>query len=440
MKSFRLAAAITLLVSLTAVAHEKPASVVDAGHLYAPSVLPDRVILTLSGDSAHTQDVSWRTNSTVEQAFVEYAVATGGPYFVKNAARIPATTNPFRSDLGPCHLHTARMGGLTPATRYVYRVGDGKNWSEWFQFSTASEDATPFRFIYFGDAQNDLRSMWSRVIREAQADAPHASFMLHAGDLVNRANRDAEWGEWFGGGGWLNAMMPSLATPGNHEYSRLGGIGPKQLSTHWQPTFAFPENGPEGNEALRETVYWIDYQGVRFISLNSNEQQEAQVPWLEQVLANNPCRWTILTFHHPIYSTASGRDNARIRELWKPLIDKYRVDLVLQGHDHSYGRTGLDVPENLDNGMRMQKQGTVYVVSVSGPKQYSLDRRELFQRAGSGVQLYQIIDIDGDRLTYRAHLANGTLYDGFELIKQPGEANQLIEQIPSTPEARKPQP
>ena len=31
----------------------------------------------------------------------------------------------------------------------------------------------------------------------------------------------------------------------------------------------------------KETGYYIDYQGVRFISLDSNKEREKQVPWLE---------------------------------------------------------------------------------------------------------------------------------------------------------------
>jgi hypothetical protein len=33
------------------------------------------------------------------------------------------------------------------------------------------------------------------------------------------------------------------------------------------------------------------------------------------------------------------------------------------------------------------------------------------------IQLYQIITVDGGRLSYRAHAADGTLYDSFELRK-----------------------
>jgi hypothetical protein len=307
----------------------------------------------------------------------------------------------------------------------VYRVGDGVNWSEWFQFQTASSDPEPFSFIYFGDAQNDLKSLWSRVIREAYSDAPKARFIVHAGDLINRANRDEEWGEWFRGGGWVNGMVPSIPSPGNHEYES-DAKKTRRLSRHWRPQFTLPEHGPEG---LAETVYYLDYQGVRIVSLNSNEGQERQVAWLEQVLGNNPNKWTILTFHHPIYSTAKGRDNAGLRRLWQPVFDKFRVDLVLQGHDHAYGRSGLLTAENLPTGanVRDQKTGTVYVVSVSGPKLYRLERMPWMQKAAEDTQLYQIISVNGDRLHYEARTALGERFDVFELRKQQNGTNLLLE-------------
>ena len=63
-----------------------------------------------------------------------------------------------------------------------------------------------------------------------------------------------------------------------------------------------------------------------------------QKTWLEKVLKNNPRKWSIVSFHHPIYSASARRDNALLRNEWKPLFDRYGVDLVLQGHDHSYAR------------------------------------------------------------------------------------------------------
>ena len=305
---------------------------VSARDVYAPSGLPDRIMLTWSGDPATTQSVTWRTDNQVA-AKVEFAIAEDGPKFVRNLQSVDAESSVLEANRTQAYYHTVQLTGLEPETTYAYRVGDGVNWSEFSHFTTASREAKPFSFIYFGDAQNDIKSHWSRVVRQAYRQAPAASFMLHAGDLVNVPNNDNEWGQWFYSGGWIFRTLPSLATPGNHEYAR------GELSGHWRPVFSFPDHGPEG---LEETVYWMDYQGVRFISLNSNERLEDQLEWFEQAVESSDAKWHIVTMHHPVYSTAKNRDNAGLRNALQPLFDKHGIDLVLQGHDHTYGRTGLE--------------------------------------------------------------------------------------------------
>jgi len=400
---------------------------------FTPTPVPDRIVLTWTADPVHSQAVTWRTSADVTQGIAEIAVAGEGPLFARRAKTVRAQTVHLKGDLGPASYHTVEFTDLAPKTTYAYRVGDGKTFSEWSQFTTANDWAEPFTFVYVGDAQNDIKSHWSRVIRSAFADAPKAAFILHAGDLINRANRDAEWGQWFYATGFLHRMIPCLATPGNHEYAKRDSNDERTLSAHWRPTFAFPQHGPEG---LEESVYAIDYQGLRLISLNSNERQAEQVPWLRKALEQKAARWTIVTFHHPLYASAEGRDNTELRNLWQPVLDEYRVDLVLQGHDHTYARSGLMTHENVPSGAtgRSQAAGTVYVVSVSGPKMYDLERRPFMKRAAEDTQLYQIIRIDGDQLHYQARTATGRLYDGFTLIKRDGRPNQLIEKTPNRKE------
>lgn len=416
----------------------KPRKVLDAD-AYKPTARPDRIILTWTGDPTTTQAVTWLTSTEVKEGLAELAVATPGPEFAKAATTFKATSQPLTTNLSVAHYHTVEFQDLKPGTKYAYRVGDGVNWSEWFHFSTASDRPEPFSFVYFGDAQNDVRSMWSRVIREAYSDAPKAKFMIHAGDLINRAEVDEEWGEWHGAGQWLNGMMPSVAVPGNHEMAK-GENDSRRLSHHWRPQFAQPENGPAG---LEETCFTLVYQNVRIIGLNSNEQIDVQTPWLDKVLAENKSPWVVCTFHHPIYSTGKDRDNATLRAAWKPVFDKYKVDLVLQGHDHTYGRTGLDTPlvttGNVPTGVSGVdgRAGTVYVVSVSGPKMYNLQDQPVMKRSAEDTQLYQIIHVDGPTLRYEARTATGELYDAFTLEKQPGQINRMIDQAPSTPERRR---
>ena len=422
----RLICLILLFLSTTpAYANEYHRAAVDR----APKKIPDRIVLTWSGDPATTASVTWRTDTSIAQAEGQIAEANASANFTTWARSETARTEKWKRNRLVAHFHSVTFKGLKPNTLYAYRVGSDKIWSSWYQFRTASAEPDEFTFIYLGDAQNNLLSLWARTIRTAVLDAPHADFIIHAGDLVNNANRDSDWHEWFASGDWIHAKIPSIPSPGNHEYSDYRDVSKRRLSVLWRPQFTLPENGPEG---FTETTYYIDYQGARIISLNSNERHKEQVPWLEQVLKNNPNKWTFVTFHHPIFS-AGGRADKDQREAWKPLFDKYMVDLVLQGHNHTYARG-----HNIGSGatVRDSTKGTVYVVSVSGPKQYKLKKDPWVTRGAENTQLYQIITVSGDTLHYRAMTAVGELYDAFDLVKQMGRPNKLIDRAPQSPERR----
>lgn len=388
--------------------------------LVTTSTVPDRIVLTWHSDPATSAAVTWRTTAHSGFARGQIAIADADPAFAQTAVEVIAETTPLDLTPGWSFYHTVKFEGLTSETQYAYRVGDGTTWSEWVQFTTASSGPKPFSFIYFGDAQNDLKSMWSRTIRQAYRDAPKADFILHAGDLCNVPHKDSEWSDWFYAGGWVHAMTPTVAIPGNHEYGGLNG-GPRQLARQWKPQFEFPRNGIE---SLPETNYYIDFQGTRIVALDSNRNIKEQAVWLDRVLAANPHKWAIATFHHPVFPTADNRDTPAIRENWRPILEKYNVALVLQGHDHAYGRRNVPTGVTAVN----EETGTVYVVSVSGPKMYGVgdNAKATMQKTGERKQLYQIISVDGDRLKYEAFLVTGELYDSFELVKQADGTNKFV--------------
>ncbi|MDX2269548.1 MAG: metallophosphoesterase family protein [Bryobacter sp.] len=379
---------------------------------HAPLPVPDRVILTWSADPTTTQSFTWRTDVSVTKPVVEYAEITDGPLFVKKVQKVEGTAAPFESELSTAHYHSATITGLKPGATYNYRVGDGENWSEWNRFRTAAAQPEPFEFLYFGDAQNNIAEHVSHLFQTALRHAPKARFLVHAGDLINNYNNDAQWGEWHRAMSFMSRSIPSVPAPGNHEYGNVGGK--RGLTKHWAPQFTLPRNGAPGYE---EASYYVDFQGLRMIALDSNRVTPEQTAWLENTLKNNPNRWTILTFHHPVLSAAKGRDNAKLREAWKPLIDRYKVDMVLTGHDHTYARS------NLEN-------NTAYVVSVVGPKQYDLEKKPWMVRTAEDTQLFQIIRINGNKLIFESRVATGELYDSFEITKQGNGANKLVNRIP----------
>ncbi|MCU0374984.1 MAG: metallophosphoesterase family protein [Chitinophagaceae bacterium] len=418
-----------------------------------PTPQPDRVVLTFSGNPATQQSVTWRTDTSVKKAVAQLSLAYEAPQLGKTAITIAGTTELLNgtkirgTDL-MANYHSATFTNLLPDTLYAYRVGDGTYWSEWFQFRTAAATPRPFSFLYVGDAQNYVLELWSRLVRAGFKKDPDARFIMHAGDLINNAHNDRQWHEWFSAQGWMAGMVPAVPVTGNHEYARHAlsdTTNPlTNLSVQWRPQFTLPQNGIA---QLPETNYTFDYQGVRFIVLNSNVLLEEQSAWLETQLANNPNTWTIVTHHHPVFSTAGERDNARLRNLWKPLYDKYKVDMVLQGHDHTYARGQAGAtPKNEMKGVnsREPKAGTMYVVSVSGGKMYDL-KKDIWknydaqlERGAENTQLFQVIQVDGNRLVYRAYTTSGALYDAFELRKssKKGSPNRFKELKPGTEERR----
>ncbi len=400
-----------------------------------PGLIPERVILSLTADPAHAQSVTWRTSKTLTSVKAQIAPASANPNFEKAAATVAAAA--ATAELGGDKIvgaYAAQFEGLTPNTRYCYRVGDGSTWSEWNSFRTASDKPDSFRFLYLGDEQNNIKSLWSRSIRAAYSKAPDARFIVHAGDLLAEGYDDRLWGEWCDAMGFISAVMPSLPTPGNHDLHRNPGRPESSevlsVSPLWRHHFALPANGPKGIDELKEQSYYIDYQGVRFISLDVNVySNEAfskiakvrigaqQLVWLEKLLSQNPNRWTIVIQHQPMYPIAKGRDYVEMRAALLPLYDKYGVDLVLQGHDHTYART-----HKLSAGkvVAPSQPGTIYAISVSGPKMYEIEDTFAPLRAKTlaHTQAFQVIEMDGEALTYNAYAIDGERIDQFKLLKQ----------------------
>ncbi len=425
----------------------------DFRHWEVASRDPDRIFLTFHGDAATQRAVTWRTDTSVEKAYVEIAPALGEPGFDQFAKRILATTELVSLDggqganQGKVHYHSAILADLKPDSLHAYRVGDGgERWSEWVQFKTAASTAKPFSFVYFGDAQNDVYSRWARVIRMAHQTAPQSTFALHAGDLINKANSDTEWAGWFEAGSYLHAQWTGIPVIGNHEYKHNGGAEESQrkMSMLWQPQFTVPV--PEGlSEDLHETVYSVEYQDVQIIVLNSMKRTAEQTAYMEKELQKPGFNWRFVTFHYPIYSPRFRATHAlpeSEREEWRGIIEKYKVDCVFQGHDHGYLRGQVPVRSAPDaEGDELQ---TLYVVSVSGPKQGPPEPEHMAKykaegftaaRVGANTQFFQVIGIDGNKMTYKAYTATGELYDAVVIEKDFSTGKKTIHQeIPDTEE------
>ncbi len=420
-----LSVALLLAAPLLAGAAAEPNTQVPQGSRhYTATPLPDRIVASPSADPAHAFAVAWRTDGSVQSPLLEVAVAGDSPA-IEGVRQLRASTQTLQSENGLSHHHRVQVDGLQPDTLYVYRVQGNGGWSAWNQLRTAGVPGQPLTLLYFGDTQNKNLSHVSRVVRAAQKTAPDARVSLFAGDLVSGGDGadDTEWGEWFAATGWL--AQETLVAPaiGNHEYFEEFEDTPQErrvLGRHWPVTFALPGNGVA---AADTSTYWFDVQDVRVVVLDGTSAldlgtAQAQAQWLDRVLSGNRRAWTIVLLHQPFYSPREGRQNAALQKVLQPVIRRHKVDLVLQGHDHTYGRRG--------EGQAATPQ---YVVTVAGPKQYRLsdEARRTMDPVAEDTQLFQVLRIDPQHLRYEARTVTGRLYDAFELRRAADGSTQKVE-------------
>ncbi|MEO1039538.1 MAG: metallophosphoesterase family protein [Pseudomonadota bacterium] len=442
---------------------------------------PDRIITTFNGDPATRLAVTWRTDASVGDTIAQIVEATPDARFELNARSERARTqildlevmdtdaglrhSPFNIGLGRTAYHSVTFADLEPDTLYAWRVqGEFGRWSEWFQTRTAARTG-PIRFVYFGDAQNGIYSHWSRVIRMAHEHAPDADFFLHAGDLVDKGDSDENWAEWFHAGGFIHARIPSIPVPGNHEnvpvwpedpdaaFNRDTAVGERVRvrSPIWRMQFTLPRE--EGlPDRLHEDAYIVEYSDDLHIFVVDSAEFEyrEQARWLDRALSASEARWKIVTMHHPYFTPPefdrNARDGERRRAL-APVIARHGVDMVLTGHIHHYNRATLAIDDRRASravqGENARAVDTVFVISSSGAKMSPLyegqdvdrfigdgeaDLGDLsLDRVAGNTPLFQVIEIDGDRLTYEARMATGELYDSFTLERQADGVKVLSE-------------
>lgn len=410
----------------------------SAGLPYAPKNLADRIVLTAGADPARDMAVAFRTDPAQATAEAEIALSVDGPTLGAKAKRVTGTSMPVESSYGRALYHQVRFEGLSPDTVYSYRVKGAAGWSEWYQFRTAAAADKPFRFLYLGDIQNGILTYASRVIRQAFHANGDIRLVVHAGDLVGQRDdldHDDEWGEWNQAGGYNYAIVPQLPATGNHEYVdtiKPDGTESRRLGPYFPAQFALPKNGVKPVEA---TTYYVDYQGVRFIILDGTAaidlgSMQAQTDWLDKTLASSKANWNVVLFHQPVFTCARPNDTPEIKAAWKPVFEKRKVDLVLQGHDHCYSRLTAEAGREASAKARADGtiQGPVYLVSVTGSKMYRLNDRTPWQpdKVAEATELYQIVDVEPKRIKFRTFTASGKLYDGFDLIRTD-QGNRLTE-------------
>ena len=249
-----------------------------------------------------------------------------------------------------------------------------------------------FDFLFFGDPQigssGDVPkdgAGWADTLSVATAANPNAELLVSGGDQVESANTETQWNAFLASD--KLRQYPWAATIGNHD------VGGKAYDQHfWTPNTDRSADFYSGSAASQSGGdYWYTYKNVLFIHLNSNAysvaKDVAHVNYVTSVVNAHgaEAKYTVLVYHHAIYSPAShanDSDNVQRRKDFPTAFSNLGVDLVLQGHDHSYSRSyalkngqkGNAAEQPGANTVTQGPGGVIYVTgnSASGSKYYDL--------------------------------------------------------------------
>lgn len=403
---------------------ERNATILARGRVWKTHVpsqaTPDQVAVAFGDDPRRSLVWTWRTAPGVATTALRLAVANEAPTAstrIRNVAGVShLVSTPNVLNDPAIRRHRVRVDQLRPGTSYAYALGDGTpgGWTPWRTVRTAPAEPRSFQFLWMGDAQCGLEA-WGKLLDAARTRHPDAAFLLLAGDLVDRGNERTNWDHFFLRGAKVLETLPLMPCAGNHEYLDRG----PWLYTRF---FELPRNGPP--EIAPGLVYGFTY-GDAFVAIldstlatSSRRLARVQAEWLNTALATTTARWKLVMFHHPVYASHAWRTYPTLANDWGPVFDRHHVDLVLQGHDHAYLRT---YPMRSGERVAASAEGTTYVVSVSGEKFCEQDPRGYAEAALTNVATYQTIDVDADRLVYRAWDLQGRERDRL-VIEKPAPA------------------
>lgn len=380
--------------------------------LSGASATPDHIMLTWMEDVRTTQTISWRTADSVSVGRVRFAEAIpSSPLDIASNSKVLEVAGELLStNRGDFMHYSITLTGLKPGTRYSYQVGNGQEWSRILSFTTVREKMESYKFLVFGDSQSINYNTWRQTLLAACQAHPDAIFFMNAGDLVDVGQEYGQWHAWFTASEDVIDAIPVMPVAGNHEsYTPYRSFS---KPTYFTAQFRVPQNGPEG---LAGQVYSFNVGNVHFVALDTQAGEQArfmsdllerQGAWLEEDLRKSDKQWKIVLMHRPVFNNRTYVDNPNVQQIFAPIFEKYRVNIVFSGHDHVVARAR-------PNG------GTVYAATGrSGSKTYSdveaKDYNTFFFNPVAEPN-YMVVQVTPEKLTVAAVGRSGTLIDSWEI-------------------------
>ncbi len=316
--------------------------------------------------------ISWKTATPTAQNEVHWGRSPSLGNVTEEKCRCTKTT------------HMIKIEGLQAGQKYYYTAVSDQIDSPLYTFWTAFPSNDTIQFVAYGDSQG-VWDQWQTVLLVSQAiEKENPAFVIKTGDLVDDGKNLKDWCDFFTASPFLHnsTLYPVL---GNHEnYSHL-----------YFSFFSLPHN---------ERWYSFDNGPVHFIGLDSNKQNRyrlAQYLWLLHDLRTHNEPFTIVFFHHPVYSSGEHGNTTILQKIWAPLFERYGVDIVFNGHDHIYERSIVN--------------NVTYIVTGGGGSPLYDIGWSIWTVYSEKTYHYCLLTVNSSTLTCEAKKPDGEIFDLFSL-------------------------
>ncbi len=304
---------------------------------YLQAVGPDRVV------------VRWRTDGGARDGRLRYGDALDALDHV-----VPAQL--VETGFAGTEDWSAVVEGLQPGRSYYYAIEAATavlaGADEFHSFRTAPVPGqpSPSRFWVLGDCGtnrvgtgNPGKSISARNgFRRFDRGRPPIDGIFLLGDNAYGHGTDAEY-------------QTAVFSVYRDELRRIPVwpcIGNHELTDDYFGIFTVPEHGEAGGVPSGCSNYYsFDHANIHFTVLDlwKAEWKEASSPqrrWLERDLAEAKGDWRIVAEHFPPYCDGKYESDTNgflveVREQLLPVLEAHGVDLLLNGHDHTYQRSYL---------------------------------------------------------------------------------------------------
>ena len=375
---------LTLAVSLAG--YSRTTATIDWTS-YAPTPAPKGLMITFA-DGSDTRGFAWQTDTSVSESRVWLLKGTYGS---ADAAAFDASTTIFDGtattvDTPTLVCHQVKVTGLEPGATYSYRYGGNGHYA-YGTFAVPASDQ-PITVLHVSDIQiKDFAKLytWENTAERAAATvggADKLDFIISGGDLYDQNSnlmkdgagnvvRDSKrylgWAldvdtaaPYFPGVAWVPVA-------GNHDLA----VYPLATAVDYQLEYAYGSSTLKGCQSF-------DYGSVHVATIpfagGWSAQYDRIMDWLHADLqAAGRTKWTVVVTHWGPYAIGEHlAGSTKLVERLTPICASNHVDLVLQGHEHTYMKS---LPYRWDAAGYTTQANDASVVNLS-PEKVTVDGAE----------------------------------------------------------------